>query len=129
MGRDAIQKIKYKIQDHMLLGSIYDNIMLKLKYNDEKLAFNYNVMMAQKHRMLYYKRLKKQLLAECTRERAWEKQKKEMNPDTIWICWLQGMEHAPELAQRCYESIQRHVPDKKIILLDENNIFEYVTLP
>lgn len=113
----------------MLLGSIYDNIMLKLKYNQGKLAFNYNVMMAQKHRMLYYKRLKKQLLPECVREKMWEQLEKKSNPDTIWICWLQGMDKAPLLVQRCYESLQKNVPDKKIVLLDENNILDYVKLP
>ena len=129
MGKESFEKIRHKIEDRMLLGSIYDNIMLKLKYNDKKLSFNYNVMMAQKHRMLYYKRLKKQLLAECTAKRDWEKQEKVKNSDTIWMCWLQGMEKAPLLVQRCYESIQKNIPGKKIILLDESNIFEYISLP
>ena len=40
----------------MLLGSIYDNVMLKTKYRDAKLSFLYNVMIGQKHRMLYYKK-------------------------------------------------------------------------
>jgi hypothetical protein len=58
---ENLAQVKFKIEDRMLLGSIYDNIMLKLKYNTPKLTFLYNVMIGQKHRMLYYKRLKKKL--------------------------------------------------------------------
>lgn len=48
----------------MLLGSIYDNVMLKTKYRDAKLSFLYNVMIGQKHRMLYYKKIKKKISGE-----------------------------------------------------------------
>jgi len=41
--------------------------MLKTKYKSTKLAINYNVMVAQKHRMLYYKKLKKDYLDKCTK--------------------------------------------------------------
>ena len=129
MRRIHLDKIKYKIEDGMFLGSVYDNMMLKLKYNDEKLKFNYNVMMAQKHRMLYYKKLKKKLLSKCLQQREWENKEKVKNPNTIWICWMQGMDNAPILVQRCFESIMRNVPDKKIQLLDENNIFQFIDMP
>lgn len=56
-----LDKVKYKIEDHMLLGSVYDNIMMKTKYRNKKLSFLYNVMVAQKHRMLYYKQLLKKI--------------------------------------------------------------------
>lgn len=46
MGK--LDKVKYKIEDHMLLGSVYDNIMMKTKYRNKKLSFLYNVMVAQK---------------------------------------------------------------------------------
>ena len=69
--------------------------MKKTKYRDPKLAYLYNVMMAQKHRMLYYKQLKAHYYADCTSERKWEKEKKAFHPDTVWVCWLQGMENAP----------------------------------
>ena len=50
-----LAKINNKIKDHMLIGSVYDNIIKKVKYNDKPLDFLYNVMVGQKHRMLYYK--------------------------------------------------------------------------
>lgn len=113
----------------MLLGSIYDNVMMKFKYNTPKLSFRYNVMMSQKHRMLYYKMLKKKFLTKCTANRPWESLEKVKNSDTIWICWLQGFDNAPLLVKRCYESIKKNAPDKKIIFLDETTIFDYIEMP
>lgn len=126
---EKVKKIQHKIQDHMLLGSIYDNIMMKTKYRGEKLSFLYNVMVAQKHRMLYYKSLRKKYYERCTTGREWEDLEKKQNPETVWVCWLQGMDMAPELVQRCYESVKKNFADKKIVLLNESNIFEYITMP
>ena len=90
-----LAKINNKIKDHMLIGSVYDNIIKKVKYNDKPLDFLYNVMVGQKHRMLYYKMLKKKYLNQCTKFREWEAKEKRKNSNTIWLCWLQGirMEH------------------------------------
>ena len=35
------KKIVNRIKDRMLLGTIYDQLMLKLRYNDEKTHFLY----------------------------------------------------------------------------------------
>lgn len=49
---------------------------------------------------------------------------------TIWILWLQGMEHAPKLIRRCYESVERNKPDDfDIVLLTSENIHQYVDFP
>lgn len=47
----------------------------------------------------------------------------------VWVCWLQGMDQAPDLVKVCYESLKAHLTDKEIILISEENIHEYVTLP
>lgn len=48
---------------------------------------------------------------------------------TIWVCWLQGMETAPDIVQCCYHSLITHMTDRKIILLTENNYHDYVHFP
>lgn len=49
---------------------------------------------------------------------------------TIWVMWMQGIEDAPELVKKCYESILRNKPaDFRIVLLTMENIFEYIELP
>lgn len=49
--------------------------------------------------------------------------------DIIWICWFQGMENAPELVRKCYQSVVKNNPDKMVVVLTEKNMNEYVTFP
>lgn len=47
-------------------------------------------------------------------------------PKKIWFLWLQGLENAPLLVRKCYESWVRHNPGWEIILLNEGNINSYM---
>lgn len=49
---------------------------------------------------------------------------------TIWVLWMQGMEHAPKLVKKCFDSICRGKPDEfDIILLTGDNLNDYIRLP
>ena len=50
-------------------------------------------------------------------------------PKIIWFCWFQGMEKAPEIVRKCYQSIVRHCPDYDIRIVTENNMLQYVDIP
>lgn len=127
--KESIKRVVYKFEDHMFLGSVYDNIMMATKYKDEKLKFLYNVMIAQKHRMLYYKMLKKKYLKQCLERAEWETKEKTNHVDTVWMCWLQGFDNAPLIVKRCLESVQKNMLQKKIVLIDQNNFTDYVEMP
>lgn len=47
----------------------------------------------------------------------------------VWICWLQGIENAPALVQKCYESVKENLTDRKIILISFDNLDQYVQFP
>ena len=47
---------------------------------------------------------------------------------TIWFCWLQGIENAPEVVKACYRSLTR-LTGYSLIVIDEKNWHEYITLP
>ncbi len=47
----------------------------------------------------------------------------------IWFCWLQGFDHAPELVKACCMSLRRNLPDAVVVIIDNNNYKQYVTLP
>lgn len=49
--------------------------------------------------------------------------------DKIWFCWFQGLEKAPELVKRCYQSVKENLPEKDLILLTSENMFQYVMFP
>ena len=47
----------------------------------------------------------------------------------IWVCWLQGMEQAPEIVRACHASLKRHLKGREIIVITEKNINDFVTFP
>lgn len=49
--------------------------------------------------------------------------------DKVWICWFQGMENAPALVQKCYQSVKENLKDHEIVLITDQNMSEYVTFP
>lgn len=49
---------------------------------------------------------------------------------TIWVFWMQGMDCASGLVQKCYESVCRNKPDGyEVVLLTGENLDEYIQLP
>lgn len=52
-----------------------------------------------------------------------------IHSNKIWICWLQGIENAPPLVQKCYQSIKENIKDREVILLTADNYHDYVQFP
>lgn len=127
MGK--LSKILNKAADGMLVDAFTDNIMKKTRYNDEKLQPLYNVMVSQKHRMLYYKKLKKKLFNKCIADRYWEKEEKKSNNNRIWVCWLDGIDKAPDIVKTCYASLKKNISDKEITIITKENFDKYVEIP
>ena len=48
--------------------------------------------------------------------------------EKIWTIWFQGEDSAPKLVKACFRSVRRHCK-QELIVLDEKNIFDYITLP
>lgn len=48
--------------------------------------------------------------------------------DKVFTLWLQGEENAPELVQACFRSMRRHFK-QELVVLDESNLYDYVSLP
>lgn len=47
----------------------------------------------------------------------------------VWVCWIQGMQDAPKLVQKCYQSLKENLTDREIILITSENIQQYAQLP
>lgn len=47
----------------------------------------------------------------------------------VWVCWFQGIEQAPDIVRACYESLCKHITDREIVLLTEENYRDYVQFP
>ena len=124
-----VKKVLYKIQDGMLLASVYDTIMKKTKYRDKRLAPIYNTMISQKHRIHYYKKFKKIFLKKCTQNMDYLNKEKVIHNDKVYVLWYDGIENAPDLVKICAKSLKENIKNKEIIFLDDSNIFDYITLP
>lgn len=53
----------------------------------------------------------------------------EIKDYTIWQFWDKGIENAPDIVKRCVDSIDIFEPNKRHIVLNMNNIKDYVEIP
>lgn len=49
-------------------------------------------------------------------------------PKKIWFLWLQGLDNAPIVVRKCYESWAKRNPGWQVILLDERNLANYISI-
>lgn len=49
--------------------------------------------------------------------------------NNVWVCWFQGMDYAPVLVRKCYQSLQEHLTDRQIVLITAQNMADYVQFP
>nr|WP_300818103.1 capsular polysaccharide synthesis protein [uncultured Acetatifactor sp.] len=47
----------------------------------------------------------------------------------VWVCWLQGIENAPPVVKKCFQSLQDNIVDREIVFLTEKNLKKYVSFP
>lgn len=47
----------------------------------------------------------------------------------VWVCWMQGMDNAPELVKRCFRSLQENLSDREIVLITTDNLKKYTDFP
>lgn len=47
----------------------------------------------------------------------------------VWVCWMQGIENAPKLVQRCYQSLKDNLKDRDIVLITSSNLKDYTDFP
>ncbi|MBR1399939.1 MAG: capsular polysaccharide synthesis protein [Alphaproteobacteria bacterium] len=47
----------------------------------------------------------------------------------VWQYWGQGIENAPDIVKRCFESVNTYCSDSKIIRLTDDTVENYIELP
>ncbi len=48
----------------------------------------------------------------------------------VWICWFQGIENAPDIVKKCYESIVKQFgKEKDIVVITDENYNKFVDIP
>lgn len=50
--------------------------------------------------------------------------------NTVWVCWLQGMEQAPLLVKNCVKTIEHYKPSGwQVVVITSDNYADYVDMP
>ncbi len=114
------QLLDKSLKSHSLLYDTVSLVMYKFGYGDINLA-------GANSRYKTFTKLEKEFKKEIGKT-DFTVYDEDMS-DAIWICWLQGIESAPELVQHCVRSIEHHIPDRKIIYINKNNFRNYCHIP
>lgn len=78
------------------------------------------------------KRLRKQyapFIEEFKKDDAARAKLPHVHSNKVWVCWLQGMENAPEIVRKCYQSLLDNLDDREIVLLTNDNYKDWVSFP
>ncbi|MCH5315960.1 MAG: capsular polysaccharide synthesis protein [Eubacterium sp.] len=118
---NPVKKIKKSIKRHTIVEDAFSAVLIALGYGN-KYMVNINSMYKTYRKL---NRKYKHLIA----KKEFDKSDCEDKSNTIWVCWLQGIDNAPELVKICYESIKYHCKDWNIVLIDKTNLFDYIQLP
>ncbi len=57
------------------------------------------------------------------------KTKESVESNYVWQYWGQGEEQAPELVKACFVSVKKYCPNKNIIVLNDENVKDYIDIP
>lgn len=91
----------------------------------------FNLITARLHQAQRRKELKElvgSLIKKCQMEPMEKSFADNKFSNYIWVCWWQGKNMSP-IVRKCYEHIREFNADKKVVLITEENLSEYVTFP
>lgn len=58
-----------------------------------------------------------------------KEQLEHVSSNIIWFCWFQGLDNAPLIVKKCYESLKKNLYNHKIVIITADNITDYVEFP
>lgn len=114
------QKIVRALKKHDLFYKMFCLILIKCGFSNDKLQalqIRYKKMLKTNKKYLKYFNE-----YEVNTNRT-------PNTKDLWVCWFQGIDNAPYIVKKCYESLKKNNPDKEIHIITEENMFDYVQLP
>lgn len=118
------QLIKKSIGQKTLFTDVFGYSLTKTGFADKYLAGQLTMYKSYSWlKKRFYNDLK-QIEAELPKEQNCEVAEKQ-----VWICWLQGIDNAPQIVQDCYASVCYWMKDWKITVITEENMNKYVQFP
>ena len=116
--------IKKSLKSKTLLQDIFGYILIKLGFADKYLARQVAMYSSYDWLKRHFQKELDYPKTEIENQTIQEFREKQ-----VWICWLQGIDNAPEIVQECYKSIQYWLKDWSIEVITADNYSDYVELP
>ncbi len=128
MNTEFINKVKRKYKENKKLFFIECYIQLKRRIKYLNISNeNMRELVSREDTYKFAKRKFKKYLVK--RADYLERKNNYQFSNKLWICWLQGIEGAPELVKTCINSVKKAYPEKEIIIITEDNLKDYIELP
>lgn len=118
------QLIKKSISQKTLFTDVFGYSLTKTGFADKYLAGQLTMYKSYSWLKKHFENDLKQIETELPKEQNCDVAEKQ-----VWICWLQGMENAPQIVQDCYASVCYWMKDWKITVITADNMNEYVQFP
>ena len=80
----------------------------------------------QKRTLPFLESIGKELL---DKDYSYDRQKLPIQDLPIFFMWFQGENNLPVVIQKCLESIRKHIPNRKVIIITRENITQYSDIP
>ena len=119
------EQIIYNVKNKTLLSNLFNFFLLLIGDIDINLFRKIRTYKTYKKLKKNYKKyLDKDMNIKLGKLKEFNK-----NEDIIWVFWYQGIENAPIIVKKCFDSLKRNFADKKVICLSKDNYMEYIKLP
>lgn len=115
-----LELVKKGIKSHTLLTDIFGYTLTLTGFADKYLAGQVTMYKS-------YSWLKRRFKNYIGKEEYSIPQK--VDNGKVWICWLQGIDSAPDIVRECYQSIKQMMPEKEIVVITRENMSKYVQFP
>ena len=119
------KQVKILIKQYIKTNSLLFNIISFAHLGSSNTATS---IIASSTQLKAYKKIKRKYTKNIFVDLSNKDINKKESP-AIWIFWYQGFDEAPELVKICYKSVKKNFASHKIILIDKNNIANYVSFP
>lgn len=86
-------------------------------------------VLCQKYGAMALEEVGKEAMDGAAKEKGTERQTKSQARPKVWTAWLQGYDQAPPLVKACITSLRRYMPEYDVIVIDADNISQYIELP
>lgn len=121
----GVDVLKQYAQNHVLISSTM-NVLLNgtSKKSLEIVRLSVSNKIVSRLRRKY-----KNYIANYIQKEGSKNSESRLHSDTVWFCWLQGLNNAPAIVKECYKSLKQNITGKTIEVITLKNYKEFVTFP